>query len=154
MDERQQRGLAQMMVQQGRSARRVADVHSCDGKSTCTRQKWSIEYLRGVTGKVTGFQIKWCVGNSLLWEWAASSQLCSLHRKMCREKKKRRTSILATCLKYRWAIHREKTEVQWGAIRCRTAWQDIRQIVSERADLAVVTATVKGGKTRSLPSRS
>lgn len=41
-----------------------------------------------------------------------------------------------------------------GAIRCRTAWQDIRQIVSERADLAVVTATVKGGKTRSLPSRS
>lgn len=40
------------------------------------------------------------------------------------------------------------------AIRCRTAWQDIRQIVLEKADLAVVTATVKGGKTRSLPSRS
>lgn len=40
------------------------------------------------------------------------------------------------------------------AVRCRMPWQDIRQIVLERADQAVVTATVKGGKTRSVPSRS
>lgn len=40
------------------------------------------------------------------------------------------------------------------AIIHRIAWQDIRQRVLERADLAVVTATVKGGKTRSVPSRS
>lgn len=40
------------------------------------------------------------------------------------------------------------------AIGCRMAWQDIRQMVLERADLAVVTATVKGGKTRSAPARS
>lgn len=34
------------------------------------------------------------------------------------------------------------------------AWQDIRQVVLERADLAVVTATVQGGKTRSVPVRT
>lgn len=44
-------------------------------------------------------------------------------------------------------------------LKCTMTWQDFRQVrikkvVLERADLAVVTATVKGGQTRSVPVRN
>lgn len=44
-------------------------------------------------------------------------------------------------------------------LRCRMAWQEIRQVrikkvVLEKADLAVVTVAVKGGKTRSVPVKN
>lgn len=70
---------------------------------------------------------------------------------MCRGKKKKE-NIYFSYMSEIPTSHSQRENR--GAIRCRTAWQDIRQRVSERADLAVVTATVKGGKTRSLPSRS
>lgn len=49
-------------------------------------QTWGTEYLRGVTGKVTGFQIKH-VGNSLLWEGEVVN--CAFCTEKCAGKKKK-----------------------------------------------------------------
>ena len=92
--------------------------------------------------------MKWYAGNSLLWEWAASSQLCPLHRKMCREKENIYFSYMpGTLMSHSQRGTRDR-------LRCRMAWQEVRQVVLERADLAVVSAGVKGGKTRSVPVRN